>query len=109
MKLRDDRWPGSWEVEMLVPQGDFIVRVVNVSHTGLRFVGDLPAAPGDPALFVVMGRKVRGRLVRRTGTGGAIRFVEPIDDAQLASLRQYRTLPRAVAPAETEPLRQVRG
>ncbi|WGW04837.1 PilZ domain-containing protein [Tropicibacter oceani] len=93
MKTRNDRWPSAWAMQLSTDSGPVVVRVTNVSQSGLRFVGPTPPTIGEPVQFSAMGQVVRARVVRREKTGGALAFDSMISAAQLSNLRQYRDLP----------------
>ncbi|MFZ7093342.1 PilZ domain-containing protein [Primorskyibacter sp. 2E233] len=93
MELRSERWPSSWAVELATESGPVVVRITNVSLTGLRFAGPTPPRIGEKVQFSAMGKPVSARVVRRERTGGALIFELPITLAQLSNLRQFRDLP----------------
>lgn len=90
MKPRAQRWPSHWALNIETDQGEFPVKIMNVSETGFKFIGDLPADVGQTVRLRAMGQTVRAALVRREETGGAFIFEGEISAAQLANLRQYR-------------------
>lgn len=93
MEQRPDRWPSSWAIQLTTTKGSVVVRVSNVSSTGLRFKGPRPPRIGEMVSFTAMGKTVPAQVVRREKDGGALAFHTVLSPAQLSNLRQYRELP----------------
>jgi hypothetical protein len=90
MKPRAQRWPSHWALNLETEHGDYPVKIMNVSESGFKFLGELPAEIGQAVRLKAMGQTVQAHLVRREAAGGAFAFDSEITAAQLANLRQYR-------------------
>jgi hypothetical protein len=82
-------------VELKTSYGPVPIRIVNVSVTGMYFVGAVPRRAGEKVSFVTLGDKISARVVRRDRKGGALAFDEELNEAQLGSLRQIRDAAQA--------------
>ncbi|WP_121630208.1 hypothetical protein [Tropicibacter alexandrii] len=92
MKWRADRYPSGWAMDVNCSGGEFPVKVVNVSTSGLKFSGDVQAGVDDPVRFRVLGQRIGAKLARRDTKGGALKFDRALTPAQLATLRQFRSM-----------------
>ena len=92
MKVREQRWPSSWAFELRTREARFIVRITNISASGLRFDGAVNARAGQTVKFKVLEQIVSGRIMRINSNGGAVAFDQKINATQLSILRQCRAI-----------------
>ncbi|CUH75109.1 hypothetical protein SAMN04488093_101616 [Tropicibacter naphthalenivorans] len=69
------------------------VKVANVSVSGLKYLGHLPADVGDMVRFTVLGFQITARIARLEDGGGALAFERQLSPVQLSTLRQHRAIP----------------
>lgn len=92
MKVREQRWPSSWAIELRTREAPFLVRVTNVSASGLRYEGQVAARLGQIVKFKVLGQVVTGKIARISSETGAVVFQKTISPTELAIMRQRRSI-----------------
>lgn len=87
MRFRPMRLPCDTHVRLVQRGEERPARLVNLGSSGARLSGGGPVSPGDAVTLAHLGLAVKATVVWRRGTEAGLRFVQPLGDRDLATLR----------------------